>query len=309
MACPPKTSRGAGTRPPPRRRRCGAAPQGLSHPVPTFSRAADENQSYYLYRKVHVAMLSSRYLEVLKRKAHVAMLLTKDTEKVFRSQGGFAAARFGAGIVGGIFNELLGPPRTLKNNVVDKQYGTDTSENVKLHGLDIRSSNYRYAIYYRATNYPVLLEILGRLALRHEDYTFVDYGSGKGLVLLQAAGYPFKKVIGLEFARELHETARQNVERYPAHLRRSEIELVLGDALEFIPPAGNLVLYLYEPFEAPVTRQVIDRIREFRQGRDVVVAYVWSKNPRVTCKSLWDAEAVLTKVDEGDSWTIYRAIG
>lgn len=254
-------------------------------------------------------VFSSRYLRVLKRKAHVAILLTKDTARVFRSQGGFAAARFGAAVVGGFLNERFGPSRTPKNNVVDKQYGTDTAENVKLHGLDICSPNYLYGHYYRATNYPILLEILGRLALRHENYTFVDYGSGKGLVLLQAAGYPFKKVIGLEFARELHEIARQNVERYPPHLRRSEIELVLGDALEFIPPAGNLVLYLYDPFEAPLTRQVIARIREFRRGRDVVVAYVWSKNPRVTCKSLWDAEAVLTKVDEGDSWTIYRATG
>jgi hypothetical protein len=252
-------------------------------------------------------MLSSRYIAVLKRKAHVAMLLAKETAGTARNRGMLAAARFGMGAVRGILKERLGPSRPPRTNVVDQQFGTDTAENAKLHSLDIRSPNYQYAIYYRATDFPILVEVLDRLALRYEDYTFVDYGSGKGLVLLRAAGYPFKKVIGVEFARELHETARRNVEIYPAHLRRSEIELVHMDAVEFTPPAGNLALYLYEPFEAPVTRQVIARIREFRRGRDVVVAYVWSKNPMVTCKSLWDAEAFLMKVDEGDSWTIYRA--
>jgi hypothetical protein len=95
-------------------------------------------------------------------------------------------------------------------------------------------------------------------------------------------------------------------ECFPSFLRRSEIELVHGDAVQFTPPGGNLVLYFYEPFEAPVTREVISRIREFRQGRDVVVVYVCSKNPMITCKSLWDTATFLTKVTEGDSWTIYR---
>lgn len=251
--------------------------------------------------------VSIGYLDVLKRKAHVAMLRAAETASVFRNQGVLAATRFGVGVLRGVLNERFGPSRPQKSNVLDEQYGTDTAENVKLHSLDIRSPNYRHAVYYRATDYSILVEVLERLVLRHEDYTFIDYGSGKGLVLMRAAGYPFKKVIGVEFARELHDIARRNVERYPAHLRRSEIELVHGDAVEFTPPPGNLVLYLYEPFEAPVTRQLIARIREFRRGRDVVVAYVWSKNPRVTCKALWDAEAFLTKVNEGDSWTVYRA--
>jgi hypothetical protein len=248
-----------------------------------------------------------RYLAVVKRRTHVAMSLVKESAGVCRDRGVLAAVRRGVSAVRGVLNERFGPTRKPKINVLDDQYGTDTAENAKLHGLDIRSPNYQYAIYYRATDLPVLAEILSRLALPHEDYTFVDYGSGKGLVLLRAAGYPFKKVIGVEFARELHEIARCNVERYPAGLRRSTIELVHGDAVEFTPPAGNLVLYLYEPFEAPVTRQLIARIREFRRGRDVVVAYVWSKNLNISCKSLWDAEAFLTKVDEGVTWTIYRA--
>ena len=128
-------------------------------------------------------------------------------------------------------------------------------------------------------------------------------------MLLQAAAFPFKKVIGVEFARELHETAQRNVEKVPAELLRTEVELVHGDAVEFMPPPGNLILYFYEPFEATVLRQVIARIREFRRGRDLVVVHVRSKNHRIggNSKSLWDREAFLTPVSEGDGWTIYRS--
>jgi predicted RNA methylase len=248
-----------------------------------------------------------RHVAVFKRKTHVAMSRAREAAGVFRNQGAMAAAKFGAGLVRGILRERWPGAKLPKSNSVDRQFGTDTAESVKLHNLDIRSPNYQNAIYYRPTDFPILLEILNRLALRHEDYTFVDYGSGKGLVLLQAAAFPFKKVVGVEFARELHEIARRNVDRYPADLRRSEIELVHGDAVQFTPPAGNLVLYLYEPFEAPVTRQVIARVREFRFHGDVVVACVWSKNAAVCCKPLWDAETFLTTTNEGNSWTIYRA--
>jgi len=252
-------------------------------------------------------MTSIRHLNVFMRKAHVALRLVKEAVSVCRRRGFLAATRFGVGVARGILAERSAGPRPVKSNIVDEKYGTDTAGTVKLHNLDIRSPNYRYAIYYQPTHIPTLTTVLERLSVRYEDYTFIDYGSGKGLVLLQAAGYPFKKVIGVEFARELHEIACRNVERYPAHLRQSEVELVHDDAVKFVPPSGNLVLYLNEPFEAPVTERLIARIREFWHGREVIVAYVWSKNSRVSCKPLWDAEASLRKLDEGDGWTIYRA--
>src|SRR3712207_1940229 len=44
------------------------------------------------------------------------------------------------------------------------------------------------------------------------DDVFVDLGSGKGRVVLAAARFPFKRVIGVEIAESLNEVARANVE-------------------------------------------------------------------------------------------------
>ena len=224
---------------------------------------------------------------------------------VYRRDGLAASVKFGTGVARALLRERFGSKRT-KTNRLDDEFGTDTAANAKLHGLHIDSPNYRYAVYYRATDLPVLDAVLGALDIRHEEYTFIDYGSGKGLVLLRAAAYPFLRVVGVEFARELHETAQRNVARYPAALRRAPIEPVHGDAVEYTPPAGNLVLYLYEPFEAPVTRRVIARIEEFRHGRDVLVAYAWARKKSLSSKPLWDAAPFLRTVVEGDGWTIYR---
>jgi SAM-dependent methyltransferase len=243
---------------------------------------------------------------VLARKLRVARSLMVRGIGVLRTEGLAAAARYARGILPGWLRERRRSATPAPPNAIDWEHGTDTSSNVRLHHLDITSPNYRYAVYYHPSRVRVLREILERLPVRHEDYTFIDFGSGKGLVLLQAAAYPFRRVIGVEFARELHEIARRNLDKYPQSLRKTDVQLVHGDALEFEPPPGNLVLYLFEPFEAPLARQFLRRAERFAADRDVIVAYVWSVNPSLNCKALWDAAPFLKEAATGDGWIIYR---
>ena len=47
--------------------------------------------------------------------------------------------------------------------------------------------------------------------LEYSRFTFVDYGSGKGKAMFLAAEYPFKRIVGVEFAPALHEIACKNL--------------------------------------------------------------------------------------------------
>jgi len=245
---------------------------------------------------------------IVGRAKRVAAYQWSEVMDRFHREGFVAAVRYSFGVGRAILREKFGSRRR-KTNSLDASFGTDTAENVKLHQLDIQSPNSVYGVYYRATDMPILHRILGSLQLEHPEYSFVDYGSGKGLVLMEAAAYPFRKVIGVEFARELHETAQQNLLRHPAHLRRAGVELYHGDAVEFPVPDGNLVLYFYEPFEAPVLAMVIARIRPALKGRNVVVVHIRSRNTKAMgdTKLLWDAEPGLKAAVEGTDWTIYRS--
>src|SRR5947207_335541 len=47
--------------------------------------------------------------------------------------------------------------------------------------------------------------------LNYSGYTFVDFGSGKGRMLLLAAEHPFAAVQGVEYNEHLHECAKNNL--------------------------------------------------------------------------------------------------
>jgi predicted RNA methylase len=85
---------------------------------------------------------------------------------------------------------------------------------------------------------------------------FVDFGSGKGRVLCQAARYPFRRVIGIEIAEDLTEVARQNVEAQRPNWRCEEVELVTGDATTWVVPDDMTVAYFFNPFVGETFRRV-----------------------------------------------------
>ena len=90
---------------------------------------------------------------------------------------------------------------------------------------------------------------------------FVDYGSGKGRVLLMAAEYPFRRIVGVEISAELHAVARANLVRCADRLRCQDIELWTGNAVEFPVPADASVVYLYNPFHGRVLSSVLAALR------------------------------------------------
>jgi hypothetical protein len=93
-------------------------------------------------------------------------------------------------------------------------------------------------------------------------------------MLLIAAEYPFRKIVGLEFATELNDQAVRNIAAYKGSRRMSrEIASLCMNALDFPLPDENLVLYFFNPFGVGTMQhflQSLDRSLE-RSPRDVLV--------------------------------------
>ena len=106
--------------------------------------------------------------------------------------------------------------------------------------------------------------------------TFVDFGSGKGRVLCQAAQYPFSRVIGVEISSELNEVARRNVDLNRKHQACGAVELLTCDATEFEIPDDMTFAYFCNPFVGDSFRAVIDNIVASldRRPRRMRIAYV-----------------------------------
>lgn len=132
----------------------------------------------------------------------------------------------------------------------DSSYHIDTAGFIRPHALDVQAPTVQYASPYRGMDPPMFEEILRRLGIDYSRFTFVDIGSGKGRAVLLASKWPFRKCIGVEFSPMLHGIACENARHFAADLRRCEdVEFVCQDATQYEMPAGDLVLFFYNPFE------------------------------------------------------------
>jgi hypothetical protein len=120
-------------------------------------------------------------------------------------------------------------------------------------------------------------EALRETGLPFERFTFVDYGSGKGKALMLASAYPFRRIVGVEFAPRLHEVAVNNlgVFRSPEQRCRA-LEAVCADALEWEPPNEPLLCFFFNPFDDATMERVVTRVARSRRDapRDIYLLYV-----------------------------------
>lgn len=152
------------------------------------------------------------------------------------------------------------------DRLYDLRYGIETSSPIHRPKLEIASDNIQFGTSYFPTPWWTFRKIINSLEIDPGQYTFIDFGSGKGRLPLLAG--EFRKSIGVEYARQLHEAALSNAAKFP---KRNEVEFVHADAAVFPIPADPCVLYFFNPFDEPVLVRVLDNIAARPQTKDVVV--------------------------------------
>jgi SAM-dependent methyltransferase len=136
-----------------------------------------------------------------------------------------------------------------------------------------------------------------------EACAFVDVGCGKGRALLLASEMPFREVLGVELDGDLLTMAQRNVARWQLAGRpRSPVTAVDADGTEVELPDGALLVYLFNPFGAPVLRRMLQRLQHRQTAVDVLYLYpkyeaVFAEFPAF--KLLWKEGVGLTAEDVG----------
>ncbi len=185
----------------------------------------------------------------------------------------------------------------------DERFGVDTGGYVKLTDLDISTKTWVYGEDYQPIPAKFFRDVVGRLQIRHEDFVFIDLGSGKGKPLLLASEFPFKKVIGVEFSPELHSIAQGNIRKYKSESQKcKDLESVCMDVLAYPLPEEPSVYHLYDPFAEEVMSAMLDRLRVSLEHhpRPVFIVYGY---PAV--HQLLDEAPFLRLVDSGEAFRIY----
>lgn len=145
-------------------------------------------------------------------------------------------------------------------------YGVSSEGRIALHELAIDSENRTLGFPYVPSPGRLVDTLLFNLEEDLSRFDFIDFGSGKGRVLLVASHYPFRQVVGVEFSPELHEIAQENIRRYQSPARRCQaVHSICADATTFGLPKHACVLYFNNPFGGPIFARVLHNLQVARE--------------------------------------------
>jgi SAM-dependent methyltransferase len=165
-----------------------------------------------------------------------------------------------------------------------------------LHNLNIKSHNIIYSSIYEPSNKLSLDKIFTFLDgyCNLKEKTLLDFGSGKGRVLIYFSKYKLKKLIGVEFASDLCEIAKNNIDK----LKLKNIDIINQDVTRFIIPKDVNIFYFYNPFLGETFQKVLENIDIFHYhnpDKKSIIVYVIP-----VCKNMisLDKYNIIYEVDE-----------
>jgi hypothetical protein len=158
----------------------------------------------------------------------------------------------------------------------DEQFGVDTIGKIQPERLALAGPNAEHARAYEPSRVDAFRDVIGQLPLDFAHMVFVDFGSGKGRIVLAASEFPFQRIVGVELSAKLHAAAQANCRNYRNPERKCDaIELLCLDATAYVIPADPAVFFFYNPFDREVMARVADNIcRSLREApRPAFIVY------------------------------------
>lgn len=157
----------------------------------------------------------------------------------------------------------LGPDRS-----IERLCFVGTSKTVPLSILRVPHRLRRTGHDYRPTPRLVFKWAMAAVPEDLARHAFVDYGAGRGRVLLMASHYPFEKITGAEIAAELYDDCLLNIAQYPRSLMKCrDVGCEHLSAMRLEEPDQETVFYLNNPFTRVMLERVVDKIvRSYKQN-------------------------------------------
>jgi hypothetical protein len=227
-------------------------------------------------------------------------------------------ARFLRRVKNGGLTELAAPatsrlrPFTVaaRSRLFDWRHRVNTRGLIQIQGLTVLGDNAQHASNYAPSDPQFLFWVFGwvfeKLDIAYSKCALVNFGSGKGRVLLVASEFPFKRIIGVEFARELHEIACQNVKAYRSPTQKCrDLQCLHQNAAEFVFPPEPLVIFMENPFGPEVLKRVFKNLQSslLEIPRNAALIY---ENPYPSYHALVEGETMLRCVRRKGWYKIYE---
>lgn len=158
----------------------------------------------------------------------------------------------------------------------ERKYGIESSKIDDLSGQHISSENIVHASIYQPTNYYLIEKAFDYLKSQGLNHDILDYGCGKGRVLIVAAFYGFKNISGVDFTESFCREAEFNIEKVEPLFPSANFLVICEDAVKFKIENKQTVFFFFNPFDQKVMLAVVKNIlASLKQNqRKIFVVYI-----------------------------------
>lgn len=165
----------------------------------------------------------------------------------------------------------------------EKKYNLATSKIEDARKLTIKGENAGHAELYQGANYYLLEKVFdhlhnieGKQPTGQAVLNLLDFGCGKGRAMAVAAYYGYRKITGVEFAKELCEAARNNIIPVQQQFPDKIFNVIHADAVDYKIEDDTNVFFFFNPFDEVVMLSVVKNILASIQQvpREAFVVYI-----------------------------------
>ena len=160
------------------------------------------------------------------------------------------------------------------------KYHLDTTGTEEVQNLHLQGLHREDAEVYQGASYYLLEKLFAYMQTVGKFNSMIDFGAGKGRVMIVAAAHGFKRVTGVEFAAEIWQQAVRTVDRQKSRYPDTSFFPLHENAAEHRIDDETQVFFFFNPFKDPVMRQVLKNILASgrRRPRKLYVLYT---NPQL----------------------------
>ncbi len=181
----------------------------------------------------------------------------------------------------------------------EKKYNLDTIKIDRLQNENIESENLTHASIYQASNYYLVEKAFEYLSDQKANNSLVDFGCGKGRVLIVAAYYGFKQLTGIEFSRNLYIEAEANIENFRSFFPNTVFNIICGDAADYQIEKEQNCFFFFNPFDEVIMLVIVKKILSSLKDnpRKIYVIYLNPVHKEIFLSAGFEEEYFLRKME------------
>ena len=172
-------------------------------------------------------------------------------------------------------NKIRARSRYLVNDAYNHLWiykcGIPANQPMQVEEMAVEADSKAHAQPFMTVWFKNIDRLLAKLSGPEEEYSFIDIGCGRGLAALYVARhYNFESLSGLDFEHSLIVDAHRNQHTMADF---TNVDFFVADATAHELPDRKYVVFMFNPFDAPVMQAFMENNIDSLRRNKSVIAY------------------------------------